>query len=53
MHDNDVLTLLSDRFPGFTEDRSIAITIAITYESGTKMVRITETPGLSLNRDFD
>ena len=32
MHDNDVLILLSDTFPGFTEDRSIAI----TYESGMK-----------------
>ena len=31
MNDSDVLTLLSDMFPGFTEDRSIAI----TYESGT------------------
>ena len=29
--DSDVLTLLSDTFPGFTEDRPIAI----TYESGT------------------
>ena len=32
MNDNDALTLLSDTFPGFTEDRSIAI----TYVSGTK-----------------
>ncbi|EDR15487.1 uncharacterized protein LACBIDRAFT_321354 [Laccaria bicolor S238N-H82] len=31
MTDNDALTLLSDTFPGFTEDRPIAI----TYESGT------------------
>ena len=31
MNDNDALTLLSDTFPGSTEDRSIAI----TYESGT------------------
>ena len=31
MNDSDALTLLSDTFPGFTEDRSIAI----TYESGT------------------
>ena len=31
MNDSDALTLLSDIFPGFTEDRSIAI----TYESGT------------------
>ena len=31
MNDSDALTLLSDLFPGFTEDRSIAI----TYESGT------------------
>ena len=29
--DSDVLTLLSDTFPGFTEDRPIAV----TYESGT------------------
>ena len=26
MDDSDALTLLSDTFPGFTEDRSIAIT---------------------------
>ena len=32
MNDSDALTLLSDTFPGFTEDRPIAI----TYESGTK-----------------
>ena len=31
MDDSDALTLLSDTFPGSTEDRSIAI----TYESGT------------------
>ena len=31
MNDSDALTLLSYTFPGFTEDRSIAI----TYESGT------------------
>ena len=31
MNDSVVLTLLSDTFPGFTEDRPIAI----TYESGT------------------
>ena len=31
MNDSDALTLLSDTFPGYTEDRSIAI----TYESGT------------------
>ena len=30
--DSDALTLLSDTFPGFTEDRPVAI----TYESGTK-----------------
>jgi hypothetical protein len=30
-NDSDALALLSDTFPGFTEDRSIAI----TYESGT------------------
>ena len=32
MNDTDALTLLSDTFPGFTEDRPVAI----TYESGTK-----------------
>jgi len=32
MNDSDALTLLSGMFPGFTEDRSIAI----TYESVTK-----------------
>ena len=32
MNDDDALTLLSDMFPGFIEDRPIAI----TYESGTK-----------------
>ena len=32
MNDSDVLTLLSDTFPGFIEDRPIAI----TYELGTK-----------------
>ena len=32
MNDGDALTLLSDMFPGFIEDRPIAI----TYESGTK-----------------
>ena len=31
MDDSDALTLLSGTFPGFTEDRSIAI----TYDSGT------------------
>ena len=31
MDDSDAFTLLSDTFPGCTEDRSIAI----TYESGT------------------
>jgi len=31
MNDSDALTLLSDTFPGFVEDRPIAI----TYESGT------------------
>ena len=31
MNDSDALTLLSDRFPGFVEDRPIAI----TYELGT------------------
>ena len=31
MNDSDALTLLSDIFPGFIEDRPIAI----TYESGT------------------
>ena len=32
MNDSDVFALLSDTFPGFTEDRPIAI----TYVSGTK-----------------
>ena len=32
MNDSDLLTILSDTFPGFTEDRPIAI----TYESETK-----------------
>jgi len=32
MNDSDALTLLSDMFPGFTEDRPIAI----TYELATK-----------------
>ena len=32
INDSDALTLLSDTFPGFIEDRPIAI----TYESGTK-----------------
>ena len=32
MNDSDALTLLSDTYPGFLEDRPIAI----TYESGTK-----------------
>ena len=32
MNDSDALTLLSDTFPGFTEDRPVAI----IYESGTK-----------------
>jgi hypothetical protein len=32
MKDSDVLTLLSDMFPGFVEDRPIAI----TYELGTE-----------------
>ena len=32
MNDDDALTLLSDMFPGFIEDRPIAV----TYESGTK-----------------
>ena len=32
MNNSDALTLLSDTFPGFTEDRPIAI----TYEPGTK-----------------
>jgi len=32
MNDSDALTLLSHTFPGFKEDRPIAI----TYESGTK-----------------
>ena len=32
MNDSDALTLLSDTFPGFIEDRPLAI----TYESGTK-----------------
>ena len=32
MNDSDALTLLSDTFPGFIEDRPIAI----TYDSGTK-----------------
>ena len=31
MNDSDALTFLSDTFPGFTEDRPIAI----TYKSGT------------------
>ena len=31
MNDSDAFTFLSDTFPGFTEDRPIAI----TYESGT------------------
>ena len=31
MNDSDALTLLSDTFPGFIEDKPIAI----TYESGT------------------
>jgi len=31
MNDSDALTLLSDTFPGFIEDRPIAI----TYQSGT------------------
>jgi len=32
MNDSDVLTLLSDKFPGFIEDWPIAI----MHESGTK-----------------
>jgi hypothetical protein len=32
MNDSDALTLLSDMFPGFVEDRPIAI----TYELGTE-----------------
>ena len=32
INDSDALTLLSDTYPGFLEDRPIAI----TYESGTK-----------------
>ena len=32
MNDGDVLTLLSDTFPGFVENQPAAI----TYESGTK-----------------